>query len=97
MSPPEERSAEAVALREAAAAWGENLHREPRDDEDSDSKRLNRALLFAALRYAARVVSGLPAAELRRFARSDVASWRSFMAKNGHAVGAAIRSFAERR
>ena len=42
-----------VALRMAAAAWGANLGKEPRDAEDTVSKKLDEALQIAAIRYVA--------------------------------------------
>lgn len=43
---------EAVALRMAATAFGQALHKPPNDDDDSAHASLNRKLLKAAIAYA---------------------------------------------
>lgn len=90
-APPENTSDEAKALRTAALAWARH---EARDADDREGRRLNRVLLFAAIRYTARVVTGLPASEAALFYEGNVPSWVTFMKKNDHAFARAIRSFA---
>lgn len=93
MRPPENLSPEAVALREAALDWGQYLHDYPLDDNDRAGQRRNRRLLSAALRYAARVVSGLTVAEIKTFRAASVPEWVAWCRKNGHQIAAAIRSY----
>jgi len=95
-APPENTSPEAIALREAALEWGQYLHDDPLDDQDRAGQRRNRALLFAAIRYTARVVTGLPVGEIRKFT-GHVESWVNFMRKNDSAFGRAIRHYTGER
>lgn len=94
--PPENTSPEAIALREAAAAFARHLGRPSRDDHDREGQRRNRALLSAAIRYTARVVTGLPLTEIRKFT-GHVESWVSFMRANDSAFGRAIRHYTGER
>jgi hypothetical protein len=61
--PPLNKSPEARKLRELATTWGKNIDREPTDDEDRASAKLNRALLQAALAYANAVFHQQPVFE----------------------------------
>lgn len=89
--PPENTSPEAAALRKAAIAWARHT---AKDASDREGNRLNRVLLFAAIRYTARVVTGCSAAEAARFYEGSVPAWVKLMKSNDSAFARAIRSFA---
>lgn len=89
--PPENFSVEATALRKAAIAWA---HHTAKESDDREGNRLNRALMFAAIRYAARVVTGLGAAESVKFNANATDSWLAFMRGNRHAFARTIRRLA---
>ncbi len=55
-SPPHNESPEAVALRQAAIAFGRNVGEPVNDQHDSESLRLNAALMRAAFEYAVALV-----------------------------------------
>lgn len=55
--PPSNSSIEAVALRKAALAFAAHSTTESGDDQDRQGQRLNAALMRAAEKYAARVLS----------------------------------------